>query len=235
MSTKDTVSEEEVALADLIPKEVEEDAVEESVELTGEESPEELKILLKAEQEKVSKRNKSLKKAKDAQHRTQAEKNASDARFDAMEAKLNTITQAKPVEPAQMTEQEAQKWRDGVLDKPEMSIDYTDHKIENLKTTLATFLGTKFDEFEAKIAGLSTATNPQIQQYSAQIAMLKKQPGFSGLTDEQLLPTAQLLGTKVPAPRGTVSGGKVTAKPKPQESLVPAEDRAKLKEAMNLN
>jgi len=228
--TKEVVSEEEVELASLIPVEVEDGQDEdEAVELTGEESLEEIKVLLDAERKKVGKRNKSLKKAKDAQHRTQQEKDSIATKIDALEAKLNGVTQSKDsnVETAKL-EQEVQVWRDRVADKPEDAIDYANWIAEqNLNRTAAYIQGLE-ERLTASIEKIRGSTNPLTQKYEAQIATLRgMNPEFAAMTDEVLLPTAKLLGTKVKAPRGTVGGGKVSVPPV-KKSKVPVADLEKL-------
>jgi hypothetical protein len=99
---------------------------------------------------------------------------------------------------------------------------------------VAAFLETKLGELGTKIDGMASATNPMLQKYASQIAMLRNQPGFQDMTDEQLLPTAQLLGTKVKTPRGGVGGGKVTVNKKPEGFGVPADELAKLRESMGI-
>jgi len=199
---------EEVSHIDLLGVQAEESDEDTDDEIELDEVPEtieELKAALLAERTIKSKRNKSLRKAKDAQHRTQKENEDLMKRFDDLEAKVNTVGQ--PDNGAEKLEREAQEWTDRVTDDPAQAIEYANHKSAQLEDRLATFLTTKFEEFGSQFDKLSSATNPERQEYKAEIQKLKSNPDFADYDDATILKLAKTLkGTQVKRPRGTVAG-----------------------------
>jgi len=158
--------------------------------------------------DRVSKRNKGLKKSKQAIHRLQDENKALMDRLDKLEGLVGQVNngQSNTVDAAKL-EQEAQAWMDRVADDPVNAIKYADWKQSQLEQGLSNYL-TKFEEkIMQKLGALEGATNPERIKYENEIAILKQNPDFSGMSDEQLIPFAKMLkNTKVTRPRSSVSG-----------------------------
>lgn len=209
-SVEEVDEEMQESLIDLLgvqAEEVDEDADEE-VELDEvPETIEELKAALLKERLIKSKRNKSLRKAKDAQHRTNTEKEDLMKRVDELEAKQNTVGQ--PDNGAEKLEQEAQEWADRVAENPAEAIGYANHLNSKLEDKLATFLTAKFDEFGGKFAQLNSATNPERQEYKASFDKLRGDPDYDGFTDDQVLTLAKKFeSTKIKRPPAAIGGGR---------------------------
>lgn len=178
--------------------------------------------------ERISKRNKSLRKSKEAIHRIQDENQALVERLEKLEARLSQESGERDtaVDPAKL-EQEAQEWADRVADDPVNAIKYADYKQEQLERGLNRWA----DSFEKKmldmIGGLESKTNPERLKYESELAVLKQNPEFKGMTDEQLLPVARMLkNTKVKRPPGSVGGKRVTEKPESRFSLSKEDEEA---------
>lgn len=220
------LGEEEItALSLLVNQGVEDDDTDEDEDDNGElpETIEELKALALEQKEKIAKRNKSLKKAKQAQHRTQEESNTLQAQFEALEAKVNGIGQ--PNVEAENLAKEEQEWRDRVEDDPTQAIAYMDWKTQKQNQTLASFLGQKFGEFEQSINSLRSDTDPEKLEYRKEIAQLKATPQFAGLDDATALTVAKALkGAKIQG-RGGIGGKRVTTTSKPKEYELSDEDK----------
>jgi hypothetical protein len=216
------------ALSLLVNQDVEEnDNIEEEDE--SNEIPEtidELKAFALKQKETIAKRNKSLKKAKQAQHRTQEESNTLQTQYEKLEAKVDGI--GKPNVEAENLAKEEQEWRDRVEDDPTQAVAYMDYKAQKQNQNLAAFLGQKFGEFQESIDSLRSDTDPEKLEYRKDIAQLKANPEFAHLDDAQALVVAKALkSAKVPG-RGTVSGKRVTGTPKPKTHELSEEDKTKM-------
>ena len=201
---------EEIDVISLLATESEED------DDGDEDDTEDLDVL----KERVSKRNKSLKKSKQAIHRLQDENQALMERLDKLESMVSQKNdgQGNAVDPAKL-EQQAQEWMDRVADDPVNAIKYADWKQQQLEQGLSNYL-TKFeDKILQKLSALEGATNPERIKYEQQIAILKQNPDFEGMSDEQLIPFAKMLtNTKVTRPRSSV-GGKRAVEPEKKTVL----------------
>ena len=216
--------EQEVALSELLVTGAEDEVDEEEVELTGEETADELREQLKEYKERVSKRNKSLKKAKEAQHRTQQEKDALAQRMDTLEGKLGG---QQPDVVADSNVLNVQEIKDRVADAPEEIVDIMIQQMATLENKFAEVLQAKFGEFGSQLQSLTTNTNPDVQKYAKQIELLQSRPEFAGKDVEELLPTAKLIAQSVKQPRGTVTGAKVT-KSKQKGLVLTKEDETEM-------
>lgn len=197
------VEEEEVDVLSLLASESEDEGDEEDDD-AGEvpESIEELKKALEREREIKRKRNKSLKVAKQAQHRTQKEYDALLARLEKVEERASSATENNGVA---KLEQQAQEWRDRVEDDPSQAVGYTDWKFEQFEDRMARYLGEKFGSIESMISEWRGQTDPERVKYASQIDALRK----SGLDmdDNTLISIAKVLGSKkVKTPRGSIGG-----------------------------
>lgn len=209
------LGEEEITALSLLVNEgaTDDDNIEDEDE-SGElpETVEELKALALAQKEKIAKRNKSLKKAKQAQHRTQDENNTLQSQFEALEAKVDGIGQ--PNVEADNLAKEEQEWRDRVEDDPTQAIGYMDWKQSQLQNNLANFLSQKLGQIEQNFNSLKSDTDPEKLEYRKEIAQLKATPEFADLDDATALKVARALkSAKVPG-RGGIGGKRVTAQPK---------------------
>ena len=214
------LGEEEVnALSLLINENVDEgdtDEDEDSGELP--ETAEELRAFALKQKEIIAKRNKSLKKAKQAQHRTQEESNTLQSQFEALEQKVNGI--GKPNVEAENLAKEEQEWRDRVEDDPTQAVGYMDWKNAQMANNIASYLGGKFTELESTINTLKSDTNPERLEYRKEIAQLRANPEFADLDDDMALKLAKALkSTKVVGGRGTVGGKRVVATPSSTEVM----------------
>ena len=175
--------------------------------------------------ERVAKRNKSLKKSKQAVHRLQDENKSLMDRLDKLEGLVNSKNdgQSNTVDAAKL-EQQAQEWMDRVADNPAEAIKYADWKQAQLEQGLNNW-ATKFEErMMSKIGVLEGVTNPERIKYENEVAILKQNPDFEGYTDEQLIPFAKMLkNTKVRRPPGTVGGKRASEQKEKRFALTPEE------------
>lgn len=186
-----------------------------------------LRKALEREREIKRKRNKSLKMAKQAQHRTQAEYDALVERLEAIE---NRTSSAANNDGAAKLEQEAQEWRDRVEDDPTKAVEYTDWKFSMFEDRLARFIQTELGKVSGMVNELQQKTDPERQKYADQIAALR-QAGLD-LDDASLLNVAKTLsGAKVKAPRGSV-GGQRPAKQEQSRETLSEDDLAKIRAAV---
>ena len=176
--------------------------------------------------ERVSKRNKSLKKSKQAIHRLQEENDALMERLDRLEGQINSNKgQDTAVDPAKL-EQEAQEWMDRVADDPVNAIKYADWKQSQLEQGLSNWAQKFEDKMMQKLNALDSATNPERIKYESEIGILKQRPEFKDMADEQLIPFAKMLKeTKVSRPRSPVGGQRAEA-PEKKFELTPEQKAA---------
>ena len=179
--------------------------------------------------ERVAKRNKSLKKSKQAVHRLQDENKDLMDRLDKLEGLVNSKNdgQSNTVDAAKL-EQQAQEWMDRVADNPAEAIKYADWKQAQLEQGLNNWATTFEERMLEKIGMLEGATNPERIKYENEVAILKQNPDFEGYTDEQLVPFAKMLkNTKVRRPAGPV-GGKRASETKEKRFALTPEQKAQM-------
>jgi len=194
-------------------EETEDEVVEDETQVPD--TVEGLQALLEEKNEIIRKRNKSLKKSKQAQHRTQEEKEAFLTRLEAVEQNNN---QQPNVEAENLARQE-QEWHDGVEDGTLKVADYTDWKNTQTIDRVAAYVNKLQTGFDAQLAALTSATDPEKAKYSEQIAVLKTKRGFADLDDDVLLTIAKgQAGAKAPGGRGTISGGRGVSTGEPKMS-----------------
>jgi len=165
-----------------------------------------LKEALENERAIKTKRNKSLKKSKQATHRFQEENDALLKRLDEIEGRLGT---SQPNPEVAKLEQVAQEKRDRAIDNPEEIPEYIDYMQRQSETRIATFLAEKFAGIEQSINGLQQGTDPEVLKYKTQMDSLRETEEFRDLDDVSLLAvTKALSGKTVKKPRGVIAGGK---------------------------
>lgn len=204
-------NEEELDLVGILATQGENDEIDDE-ELDGDEPKtlEEWQERAKMLEERVSKRNRSLKKAKEAVHRAGKEKSEALALYEKLEAKLNSSERSN--KGSEDLERQAREWMEKVEIDPTKAIEYADWKQSQLESKIASYLESKFSGFEQKINALMGATNPERLQYKEEIDMLKSNPQFAELDENVLLTLAKgLKSAKVKSPRGTATGSRATA------------------------
>jgi small-conductance mechanosensitive channel len=220
---------EEVDVISLMTEQVGDDDNEEVEDIADDTIPEtveELQEALKREREIKAKRNKSLKKSKQATHRIHEENEALRLRLDEIDRRIGQ-SQAAPE--AENLEKEIQEWQDRVGDDPSQAVAYTDWKQSKFEEKVANYLGTQMTELREMISGLQSATNPEVIQYRDKMNALRNRDEFADLDDSVLLALAKGLSTtKIKKPRGGIGGGKVTAPPKPEKVTLSDEERQKM-------
>jgi seryl-tRNA synthetase len=189
-----------------------------------------LTALVQEQKEKITKRNKSLKKSKQAQHRTQDENNTLQSQFEALETRLDAKVDGigKPNVEAESLAKEEQEWQDRVEDDPTQAIGYMNWKNAQRDQNLASFLSQKLGQIEQNFNELKSSTDPEKLEYKSEIAQLKATPQFAHLDDATALTVAKALkATKVPG-RGGISGKRVTAQAKSTAFELTDEDKRKM-------
>ena len=208
---------EEVDVLTLLAKQSEkvgtEDAEDDGL---GDDAPatiEEYQALLARKDEIIGKRNKSIKKAKDAQHRTQDER---DKALAQLSSNADVSERTRSDTEAERHEQETQDWKDRYEENPASIFDYISHLQNERDNNLAGYLQDQFSKLGGEITGLRTATNPTRIKLADRVNELRQIPKFANMNDDALFSIAEVLGdAKVKAPRGSVSGKRVQADKKP--------------------
>lgn len=164
-----------------------------------------LKAMLLKERELKSKRNRSLKKSKQAIHRTMEENEALRKRLEEIERKVES---RRSEDSGRDSEQAAREWAEKVADDPSQAIAYADWKQSQLEDKLAKYLGGVVEELRNEIGGLKGAVNPDMAKYRDKIAAIRESnEELADLDDAVLLKVAKVLdGTKVRNPRGAIGG-----------------------------
>jgi len=192
------IEEKEVDVLSLLADEGEEDQDEhadDDEQIEGED--------IEAYKLRLGKRNHSLKKSKQANKRIQEENDLLKKRLDEMESR---ISGTQPNVEAEKLAKEEHEWMDRVVEDHTQALAYTDWKQGILEDKVANYLGSKLNEFEARISQLNSAVDPEKVKYKEQIELLRRKEGFSSLDDETLLKIAKGFdGAKV-APRGGIGG-----------------------------
>jgi NADH dehydrogenase/NADH:ubiquinone oxidoreductase subunit G len=175
---------------------------------------------------RLTKRNKSLKKSKQAIHRLQEE--AEDARKEAEEARKQMDELKKQLQQPTQTDTGAnkqeqaealEKWRTEISDNPEKAVDFSNWQMSQLQESVVNVVTSMKQSFDEQIAELKGATNPERIKYKEQMDKLRaSNPDFAGLDDDTLLKVVQAT-SRVKVPRGNVGGGKVTKQPTADEQI----------------
>jgi hypothetical protein len=207
------VVEEEGTLADILAEQGKDEG-EEEVVVPEDELPEDaegLKAQLLKEREIKSKRNKSLKKSKDANHRIQGELEAALSRIE----KLETSGAApQPNLEAENREREKalEQWRKSVEDDPGRAVDFANWQAQNLQTNMAQAIADMKAELVEQLAEIKGSSNPDRLKYQAEMELVRSLPEYEDASESEVLRAAKLLkGTKVRKPRGGVGGRKAKA------------------------
>ena len=220
---------EEVDALSLLTEQVIDEESDEDEDIADDAIPdtvEGLQEALKREREIKSKRNKSLKKSKQATHRIQEENEELLRRLDDIDRRVGSV---QPAQEAQVLEKENQEWQDRVTDDPSQALAYTDWKQGKFEEKVANYLGTQMTEIRDMIGGLQSATNPEVIQYRDQMNTLRNREEFAELDDSVLLSLAKgLTATKIKKPRAGIGGGKVTIAAKPDKVALTEEERQKM-------
>jgi len=176
------------------------------------ETLEEAMAALAREREIKSKRNKSLKKSKNAAHRIQEENDALRDRLDKMESRLNS----QPNGEAEKFEQEVQAWQERVLDDPSQAVAYTNWMQKNMEDRVANYVGSEIHGIKQMISELKGSTDPEKLAYKGDIEKLRNSEAFSELDDTALLAVAKAMkGAKIKSPRGSIGGGRAAPSNEP--------------------
>jgi exonuclease VII large subunit len=204
--------EEETDVLSLIANESDESDEQYEEEDDAPTTLEEALALLGKEREIKSKRNKSLKKAKQAVHRTMEERDALSQRLDQLESRLNT----QPNGEADKYEQQVQEWQERVADDPSQAVAYTNWMQKNMEDKVANYVGSEIHGLKQMIAELKGATDPEKIAYKSDIERLRSSDAFAELDDNALLAVAKAMkGTKVKNPRGSIGGGRAATDNQP--------------------
>ena len=222
--------EVEETLVDLLTKQGEEGDEEETVVPEGE-LPEDfdgMKALLLQERGIKTKRNRSLKKSKDANHRIQGELEAALTRIEKLET--SGAAQQPNLEAGNRDryEKDLEKWRKSVEDEPGKAVDFANWQAQTLQTNMTKAMTDMKAEIVAQLAEIKGNSNPDHQTYKAEMELVASLPEYEGASKSEILRAAKLLkGTKVKSPRGTASG-KTVAKATSKKSTVTAADKRKM-------
>lgn len=228
MDTRVNTEVEEVELADLMFSEEQQDVDNEHEEEHDDNdleglSPEEMVVKLK---ERISKRNKALKKAKEANARILDERSELASRLDALEGKINSSPETKPADSSIEAEQE---WMDRIADDPTQSVHYFGQKLQDLEGRMASYLQSFSESLEQRLSGVQRLASPDYHKYREDVDRVKKQFAELQLTEDQALAMAKKLRTtKRQLPRGDVGGHKVSRIPEKYDEKQLEEEVAKM-------
>ena len=191
----DMVTEDEVDIIDMLATQSESDNEEvDEIDL----DTDDIEVL----KERIGKRNKALKKSKQANHRMQDE--LADLKGMVEQLRDNPPTAQNADAQRQEQKEVLDQWRESVADKPENSIEYTNLAMGDLKTTVADLLSAQQEAFDAKIAEITGKIDPEVNKYRDKVNSLRQNPDFAGMDDKTLTVIAKNLSEKVP--RGSISG-----------------------------
>ena len=164
---------------------------------------EEYQALLERKDEIIGKRNKSIKKAKDAQHRTQDERDAALAKLSD-NAKSSDSNRSDSE--AERLEQRNQDRKDRFEENPLSVFDEMDER----NGQIARFVQNELATLRGELTELKSATNPERMKLADQVSTLRRLPELENVGDDALYSMAKaLVGARVKAPRGTVSGKRI--------------------------
>jgi hypothetical protein len=181
-----------------------------------------LKALLLRERDIKSKRNKSLKKSKEATHRMQEEIKALQRQAE----ESRSTTQAPDVEAQRLLRNEAdEKLRDSVNDDPGSVVDLLNDRVGSLQDNVVNVVTSMQAEFDKQIAELKGEMSPQKIKYRDKINQLKANPKFASLSDDVLLTIVEGM-SDVRVPRGgQISGRKATVTVDPEQGKKDAREK----------
>jgi len=192
----DEATENEEVEKDIIDylKVEDEDSAEEEID-TETDDLDELK-------DRISKRNKTLKKSKQAQKRMQQEIDDLKGIVD----KFRDDRESAPNKEAQQQEykETLEKWRESVRDEPEKALDYAEARIGQMQDQMVDFLAKQQASLESRFGEIDGKLDPERAKYRDKINALRTNPDFEGMDDETLLKFAKALDTRIP--RGTIGG-----------------------------
>ena len=212
MDNEELEATEEVDVLSLMATESQEsDEQDEESEDGAPETLEDALALLERERDIKSKRNKSLKKSKQAIHRTQEENDALRSRLDQLESRLNS----QPSGEADTYQQEVEKWQERVADDPSQAVEYTNWVQKTMEDRVANYVGSEISQLKQTISELQGATDPERVQYRSEIDRMRQNEAWADLDDSTLLTIVKgLKGSKVKRVPGGIGGGKVSTAPK---------------------
>jgi len=199
VSEAQALEEEEVDVVSLFATESEEDddGYEDEVESDD----------LDAVKERLAKRNKSLRKSKQAIHRVTEENKALLERLERIEQSMSN----KSAPNAEVQQQEREKalaeWRDSVAENPEKAVDFATWQASQIQDSVVGYLAEMKREFASQLAEIRGATNPEKLKYEAELNMMRSNPEFDGLDDDVLLKfirASKTANSKIP--RGSLGG-----------------------------
>lgn len=184
--------------------------------------PDELKAVVKEYQERVAKRNKTIKMRTDATHRMQEELEA--LKVQLAEVKGSTTNASNVEAQKQEYNETLEKWRNSVEEDPTKAIEFTNWQMTEMQNKVADYIGTLQNKFESQLAEIKGEMNPERQKYRDKIAQARNIPEFADMDDDTILKIIQA-NSRV-APRGTVGGKRVEQKPTAERLKNEAAERA---------
>lgn len=166
--------------------------------------------------ERLSKRNKSLKKSKQAIHRMQEEQSALQKQFEELKASMNSNQQAPVDVEAQKKarSEELEEWRNSVADDPGKAVDFASWQTKQTQEQVVDYIVEMRKEYDAQIAELKGATNPDRQRYAEELKAMSVNPKWNKLdTDTQIEVIKSMKGAVGKSPRGGIGGKRATVEP----------------------
>lgn len=203
--------EEEVNVMDLLANNEsaeEDDYEDEDEEMAEEVDSDELKA-------RLNKRNRSLKKSKQAIHRMQDESSAQEKRIAELEAKINsTSTSPDPEAARKARSEELEEWRNSVADDPSKAVDFSTWQAKQTQDSVVDYIVEMRKEYDAQIAELKGASNPDRQTYAKELKAMSENPKWSGLDDDTKIEVIKSMkGAVGKLPRGSVGGKRASVEP----------------------
>jgi len=196
------------------------------------ETVEGLTELLLKEREIKSKRNISLRKSKDANHRMQEEITALTAK---VEESLKNPNQAPDVvAQRRLQDEEDEKTRNSVNDDPGLMVDLMNNKVGSMQDNVVNVLTSMKASFDEQIAELKGEVSPEKIKYRDKVNALKANPGFAGIDDSALFALVQAVDGKK-APRGPIGGRRANITADPDKALAELRERARKQHAGNIH
>lgn len=216
----ENVAEEEVVdIVDLLATQSEEiDEHDDEIDL----DTDDVEVL----KERIAKRNKALKKSKQAIHRLQESESTLLDRMEQLESKFNSSQSTQSTGDDDRKREEAlAAWRESVSDDPSKSIDFAMTQINDSQGKMVDYLATFQDEVMKQIAELKGDMNPEKQKYREKIATLKTNPELADQPDDVLLKMVKALEGANNHPRGPIGGKRATATKDPAKELDELKER----------
>jgi len=136
--------------------------------------------------DRIAKRNKTIKKSKQANHRIQEENSALEQRLEELEKMINSP--APNVEAQNQERQEAlEKWRESVADDPGKAVDFANWQANDQMERIVNLFTQQQETFNSEIASLKGEIDPERTKYREQINKLKTNPAYAAIPEEHLL------------------------------------------------